>query len=124
MTTVRVSSLAVGKTPSNIKSDLTIHSLRLLEDEENLPKGFSLFRILHQEYGDKRLIWDIKDFVQIREAQEIFKQLIAEGFVPYIIGKNGETTSMPMAEFDPLAGEVFMQEREIIMVPMQHAVGG
>ncbi len=124
MTTFSVSGISVGKKPSKIKNDIIVEHMSVLGDKEELPKKHGLIRILHQEYGDKRLMWDTENFTQIREAQEIFKKLIAQGFVPYIIGRDGEPTSMPMAEFEPMAGEVFMEEREIIMVPMQHAVGG
>jgi len=123
MTTVTVSAFSAGKKPSNLKTDIEVQSLQILDNNER-PKGHGLFRILHQDYGDKRLIWDTKDFAQINEAREIFKKLIAEGFVPYLIGNNGEPTKMPMAQFDAMAGEVWMEEKEIIMVPMQAAVGG
>jgi len=119
-----VSPFVFGKTPSNIEVKLE-NNLRILEDKQNVPKGHGLFRILHQDFGDKRLIWDVSDFSQIAEARQIFKDLIAEGFVPYIIDKiTGEPTNMPMANFDPMAEEVFMEEREIIMSPMHSAVGG
>ena len=121
---MRVSPFAVGNKPSKITTDIPLNTVQVLEDQKELPSGHGLIRILHQDYGDKRLMWDTKDFTQVREAQEIFKKLIGDGFVPYLIGRDGEPTSMPMAEFDPTVGEVFMEEREIIMVPMQHAVGG
>lgn len=119
-----VSPLAFGNKPSAIKAEIK-SGLKLLEDKQDVPTGHGLFRILHQDFGDKRLIWDASDFTQIAEARQIFKDLIAEGFVPYIIDRlTGEPTSMPMSNFDAMAEEVFMEEREIIMSPMQSAVGG
>ena len=117
-----MSLTVAGIANSKIKTDIETN-LPTLETEK--PEGFGMFRILHQEHGDKRLIWDPTDFVQINEAKKLYRDLIAEGFVPYYIDpKTGETTSMPMDEFDSQVGEVFLEEREIIMVPMQHAVGG
>ncbi len=125
MAKLAVSPFATGNKPSKLKTDIDVQSMKVLEDKADLPKGHGLFRILHQDYGDKRLVWDTKDFAQINEARQIFKDLIAQGFVPYLVDKKtGEPTTMPMAQFDALEGEVWMEEHEIIMAPMQAAVGG
>lgn len=120
-----VSPFVVNNKPTNIKKEMTVDKLHLLEDQQEVPAGYGLFRILHQDFGDKRLIWDASDFAQISEARQMFKDLVSQGFVPYIIDKKtGEPTQMPMAEFNPLAEEVFMEDREIIMAPVQNAVAG
>ena len=121
---MKVSPLAAGKRPTAIESEIP-DTLRLLADAERKPDGHGLFRIIHQDFGDKRLVWDCHRIEEVREAKKIFNDLIAQCFVPYYIDqKTGQPTKMPMAEFDAVTEEVFLQEREIVMAPMQAAAAG
>ena len=79
--------------------------------------GFGCFRIMTPKDGDKRVIWDSRDFNQIREAKKMFDELIVEGLVPYKVGRNGRATSEVLVEFDPYC-------EEIIFLPLSMIVGG
>jgi hypothetical protein len=92
-------------------------SLRILEDHENPPEGFGVFRVMTPKDGDKRVVWDCRDMDQIEDAKAMFDQLIQEGLVPYKVGTDGRATSEVMDEFDPHA-------EEVIFLPVQLVVGG
>lgn len=107
--TVKGSQAAVGiSVPEN---------LRVLEDHENPPEGFGVFRIMTPKDGDKRVVWDCRDIAQIEEAKTMFDQLIQEGLVPYKVGLDGKATSEVMDEFDPYA-------EEVIFLPVALVTGG
>lgn len=93
-------------------------SLGIIDDAKEVPPvGHGCFRIMTPNDGDKRVIWDSGDFAQIREAKEMFDELIAEGLVPYRVGTNGQASADVMDEFDPHA-------EEVIFIPMPMVAGG
>ncbi len=103
---------------SNLKATIEIPScLGILENPTDVAqKGFGCIRVMTQEDGDKRIVWDNNDFAQISEAKNMFDNLVMQGLVPYCVGDNGRAADV-MIEFDPYA-------EEIIFCPMHMAVGG
>jgi len=120
-----LSPLSAGNKPTNLKIEVEINELKSIGDNETPLDYQGMFRILHQDFGDKRIVWDRFNLDSVREAKELFSKLIEEGFVPYRIdAQTGDPTEIPMSEFDVSAEEVFMEEREIVMAPVKAAVGG
>lgn len=107
--------------------------LGLLEDgQEPAPNEWTM-RIINSKDGDKRITWDADNFPSISAAKELFDKLIADGFVPYVVGDDGLTTKLVMDEFNPFAEEVVMKEeakrkapakREVVMSPEHMLAGG
>lgn len=121
---IEVSPLEAGKRPTTLREKVDIGSLQVHEGSER-PKGFGMFTLLTQEDGDKRIVWDSMNLSQVREARDLFNQLIEKGFKPYRVDpKTAEPTEILMTEFDPMAEDVYMEEHEIIMAPVKQAVGG
>ena len=124
MNSINVTPLAAGSVASNLKKEIDIKNLKELQDDEDLQENEGMFRILHQDHGDKRIVWDRLNITSVKEAKDLYLELIEEGFVPYRVDGSGNPTEIPMSEFDASAEEVFMEERQIIMAPVQQAVGG
>jgi hypothetical protein len=91
--------------------------LSILNDQQEIPQGHGVFRILTKEDGDKRVVWDNRSLAQIRDAQSMFKDMIKKGLVPYKVGLDGKTTAEVMDVFDPLA-------EEVIFLPAPMLAGG
>jgi len=100
---IKVAIVANGK--PNVYIDLP-ENLSVLEDGMKKPQGHHLFRIINQQDGDKRVVWDGQSLNEIDDAQEMFNQLIESGMVPYRVDPKGKKTPEPMVEFDPKAEEV------------------
>lgn len=79
--------------------------------------GDCVFRIMSQKDGDKRVVWNKFSIPEINAANQLFKDLIAEGMVPYKVGVDGKATSEVMTEFDATA-------EEVIFLPIRAVVGG
>ena len=79
--------------------------------------GESCFRILSQEAGDDRIVWDRRSSEEIREARKLFLELVQEGLEPYRADEDGNKTGVLMKEFDPGA-------EEVIFLPKPMLVGG
>lgn len=116
---------------SNVKKKFDIpEPLGLLEEGEENADNW-VMRIINQKDGDKRITWNSENFSSIRAAKKVFDELLATGFVPYVIDQDtGEATKLVMDEFDPFAEEVMMKEeakprrREMIMSPEHMLAGG
>ncbi len=93
---------------------------RCLVDGEKPSKDEILFSILTQKDGDKRIVWNTNKLAEIRDAKEMFNNLIAEGFVPYRINPDGSQEIMQV--FDPVEGQILM--KEIVFVPQKMLAGG
>lgn len=100
---IKIAIVEHGK--PNVYIDLP-ESLSVLEDNQEIKKGQHLFRIINQQDGDKRVVWDSQDYDEIDDAQEMFNDLIEKGMVPYRVDPKGKRTPEPMVEFDPLAEEI------------------
>ena len=88
----------------------------------DIPKeGGITWTILNKE-GDRKIIWHPNSFTDIREAKEVFDQLIAKGMVPYYCDDKGQPTGEIMTEFDPSTGIVSFND--VIWTPKKLAVGG
>lgn len=93
-------------------------NLGLMDDPaQKAPEGFGCFRIMTPKDGDKRVVWDSRDFSQISDAKAMFDELVVKGLIPYCVGINGRASSEVMVEFDPYA-------EEIIFLPIALVVGG
>jgi hypothetical protein len=116
---IDIAMLRAGNNPSNLSTKLKIpDSLGIMDDPaQTAPEGFGCFRIMTPKDGDKRVVWDSRDFAQISEAKAMFDELVVQGLVPYCVGVNGRASSEVMAEFDPYA-------EEIIFLPVAMVVGG
>jgi hypothetical protein len=98
-------------------------NLRVLGPDEEPPVGFGVLRIMTPRDGDKRVVWNPDSFTEIREASELFKELLKAGMVPYVVDPaTGRPTQEVMAEFDPSSGEVDF--REVVFAPKKLAAGG
>lgn len=116
---IDIAMLRIGNSPSNLSDKFVIpDNLGIMDDlNENAPEGFGCFRIMTPKDGDKRVVWDSRDFAQISEAKSMFDELVIKGLVPYCVGVNGRASSEVMVEFDPYA-------EEIIFLPVAMVVGG
>lgn len=116
---IDISVLRVAKTPTNVSTKFIIpENLGIMDNpSQKSPEGFGCFRIMTPTDGDKRVVWDSRDFAQITEAKTMFDELVLQGLVPYCVGVNGLASSEVMAEFDPYA-------EEIIFLPVEMVVGG
>lgn len=105
---IDVAVLRIGNKPGNLAHQLTVpENLKVLNDpKEAPPAGCGCFRIMTPKDGDKRVVWDSRDFAQIHEAKSMFDELVAQGLVPYRVGVGGQPSSEVMVEFDPYAEEV------------------
>lgn len=102
--------------PSSIQVEVG-PSLQILEKGQEPQDGRSVFRILHQQFGDQRITWDNRSLTEINEAKGLFVDLIKQGLTPYRVGTNGQRTSEVMKEFDPKA-------EEVIFIPTRLVAGG
>jgi hypothetical protein len=116
---IDVAMLRVGNKPSNVSKTIKIpDNLGIMDSpSQKAPEGFGCFRIMTPQDGDKRVVWDSRDFAQITEAKSMFDELVIQGLVPYCVGVNGRASSEVMVEFDPYA-------EEIIFLPVAMVVGG
>lgn len=116
---IDVALLRIGNKPGNAAAKLKIpDSLGILDKPtDKAPQGFGCFRIMTPKDGDKRVVWDSRDFAQISEAKAMFDELVVQGLVPYRVGTNGRASSEVMVEFDPYA-------EEIIFLPVAMVAGG
>jgi hypothetical protein len=109
---------------------VTLISHTNIKEEVEVPEGITLmppgfevqshhrvFRILDPAKGDERLVWDSRNFIDIKAAREMFISLIKKGLKPFRVGLNGQASAEVMQEFDPLA-------EEVIFLPMAAVVGG
>ena len=116
---IDVALLRVGNKPGNASAKIAVpDSLEIISDPtRKTPAGFGCFRIMTPKDGDKRVVWDSRDFAQISEAKAMFDELVVQGLVPYRVGVNGRASSEVMVEFDPYA-------EEIIFLPIAMVAGG
>lgn len=116
---IDVALLRIGNKPGNASAKIAVpESLGIISDpQQKAPEGFGCFRIMTPHDGDKRVVWDSRDFAQISEAKAMFDELVVQGLVPYRVGVNGRASSEVMAEFDPYA-------EEIIFLPIAMVAGG
>lgn len=114
---IEIAMVRVGNKPGNASVKLQIpDSLSILS--ENQPEtSFGCFRFMTPKDGDKRVVWDSRDFAQIVDAKAMFDKAVAQGLVPYLVGVNGRASSEVMAEFDPYA-------EEVIFLPVAMVAGG
>lgn len=120
----------------NVSKKIEIPSrLRILDPSDDASAlswfpDMCVIRIINQKDGDKRIVWDGGSFDEIRDAKELFDNLIEEGMIPYCVDPNGKKSPEVMTEFDPGAEEVVMSEdkrpkkREIVMAPQKMLAGG
>lgn len=106
-----------------------VQNTRLAEQVE-LPPGISVmgqnfavqpyhrvFRILDPKRGDERLVWDSRNFSDLKAARQMFIEFIKKGLTPFRVGLNGKATAEVMREFDPTA-------EEVIFLPTMAVAGG
>lgn len=91
-------------------------SLEVIETQK-AQDGFGCFRFMTPKDGDKRVVWDSRDFSQITDAKAMFDEAILQGLVPYQVGVNGRATSEVLSEFNPYS-------EEIIFLPVAMVAGG
>jgi len=117
--TLDISRLRAGNLPSNLTMTLEIpESLTILDNPSDVPaKGCGAIRVMTPKDGDKRVVWDSRDFAQISDAKGMFDKLVLEGLVPYRVGVGGKSSSEVMTEFDSHA-------EEIIFLPIAMVTGG
>lgn len=103
---------------SSLKETAEVPSdLNILEDDQTIPDGHYVFRILSPEKGDERLTWNSRSLAELQAAKQLFVDLIKKGLKPFRVGVDGEATSEAMSEFDPSA-------EEVIFLPQSLVVGG
>lgn len=116
---IDIALLRIGNKPGNASAKIAVpENLEIISDPaKKTPADFGCFRIMTPKDGDKRVVWDSRDFAQISEAKAMFDELVVQGLVPYRVGVNGRASSEVMAEFDPYA-------EEIIFLPIAMVAGG
>jgi len=88
-----------------------------IPDSLSKDSGDRVWRILTANDGDKRIVWDSRALQQIRDAKNMFIDLVKKGLVPYNVGIDGKATDQVMKEFDPLA-------EEVLFLPIAMVAGG
>lgn len=117
---IDVSLFRVGdKSAGSLSSKVTVpDNLKIVEFIEETPlENFGVFRIMTPKDGDKRVVWDRRDFAQILEAKSMFDDCVVKGLMPYRVGLNGKASAEIMTEFDAHA-------EEIIFLPISAVTGG
>jgi hypothetical protein len=117
---------------ANLEKEVELPScMRVLEEGEAVPDQCPLvFRIIDQKDGDKRIVWDSNDFSEIVDAKAMFDKLIEEGMIPYRVDPSGKRTPEVMTQFDPVAEEVVLTDkeekprREVVFTPGKALAGG
>lgn len=105
-----------SNTSAKVKIEVP-EGLEVLEGTAEPSQGRCAFRIISQEFGDKRVTWDSRVLAEINAAKTMFLDLIKKGMTPFRVGLNGKKTSEVMKEFDPHA-------EEILFVPTTLVAGG
>lgn len=75
------------------------------------------FRIMTPEDGDRRIVWDRRNEIQLADAKKLFDELVEQGLVPYKVDSKGKATTKVMDQFDPEA-------EEVIFLPISLVTGG
>lgn len=123
MNKISISILSAGTLPTNLRKEISLGTLRVADGP--IPAHLSLFRILHQDDGDKRIVWDSMNLSEIIDAKQMFNELIEAGMTPYRVDLSGKRTPEVMTTFDPTAEELVMSERrEIVFAPTRAVAGG
>lgn len=104
--TIEVSLIRAGNKPGKLTSKLLVPDSLEIPENFQPAKGFGCLRFMTPKDGDKRVVWDSRDFAQISDAKAMFDQAVLQGLVPYRVGVNGHASSETMTEFDPYAEEV------------------
>lgn len=120
------------RTAGTIVKEIPLPStLRVLGEGEKIPAGCDVLRLLHQDHGDIRIVWDSGDLRQIQDAKNTFNRLIEEGMVPYLVDPETGQVTVITDEFDPWAEEIVMKDdhrprprREVIAAPLSMLAGG
>lgn len=103
---------------SGTKLKETLEVPKELQLADKRPTEFHrMFRILHPEKGDERLVWDSRVLKEIRAAKDMFVNLIKKGLKPFKVGLDGKATAEVMTEFDASA-------EEVIFLPSALVTGG
>jgi len=111
---------ALAVVPFDSFADLEQGALADMLEFDDFPEDgnlqISMFSIMSQTDGDKRVVWSRRVIAQIKAAKEMFLDLIKQGMQPYRVGRDGGPAEK-MIEFDPAA-------EEIIFMPIQAIAGG
>jgi len=113
MNTLSVSTLRAGTKPTNLTESVET-SLKVLADDEPIPQGHRIWRILSKEKGDERIVWDSDSLNEINEARRLFDQLRDKGLVAHRVGVDGRAEAEIIDEFDPLAEEILFLPRQLV----------
>jgi len=65
-------------------------------------------RVMHQDEGDFKHIWDPEIEDECDAMELLFDSLLEKGFTAYRVKKDGEKSSSKMVGFDPNAGKMIM----------------
>lgn len=60
--------------------------------------------------GDQRIIWDIRDKQQLKEAKKKFDEYVAKGWKPYAINRDGKR-GRRIFSFDDKAEEIVFEDK-------------
>lgn len=138
MSVAQVSSAIEVNILGKVKKTIKLPpGVRVLAPGEPVPAGCDVLRLLHQEHGDIRIVWDSNNFSEISDAKSTFDRLIEEGMVPYLVDPETGKATQITAEFDPFAEEIVMRDdhrkpvarpagkrREIVATPQPMLAGG
>jgi len=114
---IEISLIRAGSKSGKIQVKLSIPDSLKIFNGNNAEQGFGCFRFMTPKDGDKRIVWDSRNLIQINEAKAMFDEAVIQGLVPYLVGTNGRASSEIMPEFDPYA-------EEIIFLPIDMVAGG
>ncbi len=68
---------------------------------------------IFDETGDRLLVWDSKDQLEVRDAYKMFKEYLDKGWRAYAVGDNGKKTKR-IFNFDPETEEIHFDESKSI----------
>ena len=73
--------------------------------EEKVERG--VMKILSTS-GDDRITWDPRYQEEVEFARKQFNELLAKGYLAFLVDKKDKTQGRKITEFTPLAGELIM----------------
>jgi hypothetical protein len=113
--TIEVPLMTAGSTPGEVTAKIQIpESLAILDLGQDKGINHGQFIILTKKDGDKRVVWDRMNLLEIRDAKTMFDRMVGEGMTPYRVSADGQPSAEVVKVFDPAAEEiVFLPTRAL-----------
>ena len=68
---------------------------------------------IYDETGDRLLVWDSKDQLEVQDAHKMFQEYLDKGWRAYAVGDNGKNIKR-IFKFDPSTQEIHFDEKKSV----------